>query len=96
MKMRASFRHCAPARRSCERSAAIHGPAPDAMDRHGLQPRDDEKAVIASHGLQPRDDEKAVIAGHDPQSMAPAPTYRDFRPGDVRHSLADISKAQRR
>jgi len=22
------------------------------------------------------------------------PTYRDFRPGDVRHSLADISKAQ--
>jgi UDP-N-acetylglucosamine 4-epimerase len=21
------------------------------------------------------------------------PTYRDFRPGDVRHSLADISKA---
>jgi UDP-N-acetylglucosamine/UDP-N-acetylgalactosamine 4-epimerase len=23
------------------------------------------------------------------------PTYRDFRSGDVRHSLADISKAQR-
>ena len=23
------------------------------------------------------------------------PVYRDFRPGDVRHSLADISKAQR-
>jgi len=23
------------------------------------------------------------------------PIYRDFRPGDVRHSLADISKAQR-
>ena len=23
------------------------------------------------------------------------PTYRDFRPGDVRHSLADIEKAQR-
>ena len=23
------------------------------------------------------------------------PTYRDFRPGDVRHSLADIRKAQR-
>ena len=23
------------------------------------------------------------------------PTYRDFRPGDVRHSQADISKAQR-
>ena len=25
-----------------------------------------------------------------------APTYRDFRAGDVRHSLADISKAQTR
>ena len=23
------------------------------------------------------------------------PVYRDFRPGDVRHSLADISKAQK-
>jgi UDP-N-acetylglucosamine/UDP-N-acetylgalactosamine 4-epimerase len=23
------------------------------------------------------------------------PIYRDFRPGDVRHSLADIGKAQR-
>ena len=23
------------------------------------------------------------------------PSYRDFRPGDVRHSLADISKARR-
>ena len=22
------------------------------------------------------------------------PTYRDFRPGDVRHSLADISKSR--
>jgi UDP-N-acetylglucosamine 4-epimerase len=29
------------------------------------------------------------------QSMPFAPIYRDFRPGDVRHSLADISKAQR-
>jgi UDP-N-acetylglucosamine 4-epimerase len=24
-----------------------------------------------------------------------APTHRDFRAGDVRHSLADIGKAQR-
>jgi len=23
------------------------------------------------------------------------PVYRDFRPGDVRHSLADVGKAQR-
>lgn len=29
------------------------------------------------------------------QSMPSAPVYRDFRPGDVRHSLADIGKAQR-
>jgi UDP-N-acetylglucosamine 4-epimerase len=27
--------------------------------------------------------------------MTSAPIYRAFRPGDVRHSLADISKAQR-
>ena len=27
--------------------------------------------------------------------MPSAPVYRDFRAGDVRHSLADISKAQR-
>ncbi|MGH9647033.1 MAG: NAD-dependent epimerase/dehydratase family protein, partial [Bryobacteraceae bacterium] len=25
----------------------------------------------------------------------PGPSYRDFRPGDVRHSLADIAQAQR-
>ncbi|MBU0967452.1 MAG: Vi polysaccharide biosynthesis UDP-N-acetylglucosaminuronic acid C-4 epimerase TviC [Proteobacteria bacterium] len=28
-----------------------------------------------------------------PEIKATTPTYRDFRPGDVRHSLADISKA---
>lgn len=28
-----------------------------------------------------------------PEIKAISPTYRDFRPGDVRHSLADISKA---
>lgn len=30
-----------------------------------------------------------------PHLQAAQPIYRDFRPGDVRHSLADISKAQR-
>ncbi len=30
-----------------------------------------------------------------PQAAGAEPTYRDFRPGDVRHSLADISKAGR-
>lgn len=30
-----------------------------------------------------------------PGSNVPPPTYRDFRPGDVRHSLADTSKAKR-
>lgn len=29
-----------------------------------------------------------------PETSAMTPTYRDFRPGDVRHSLADISKAR--
>ena len=33
-----------------------------------------------------------VIALH-PQLRVPEPVYRDFRPGDVRHSLADITKA---
>jgi UDP-N-acetylglucosamine 4-epimerase len=31
----------------------------------------------------------------DPALPVQKPIYRDFRPGDVRHSLADISKAQR-
>ena len=29
-----------------------------------------------------------------PHTADAQPTYRDYRPGDVRHSLADISKAQ--
>jgi UDP-N-acetylglucosamine 4-epimerase len=29
------------------------------------------------------------------QTITPSPTYRDFREGDVRHSQADIGKAQR-
>lgn len=37
-----------------------------------------------------------VIASEAKQSIASAqPSYRDFRSGDVRHSLADIDKAQR-
>ncbi len=31
----------------------------------------------------------------DPSLPSAKPVYRDFRPGDIRHSLADISKAQR-
>jgi UDP-N-acetylglucosamine 4-epimerase len=36
-----------------------------------------------------------VIASEARQSITPSPTYRDFREGDVRHSQADIGKAQR-
>jgi UDP-N-acetylglucosamine 4-epimerase len=32
---------------------------------------------------------------HHPQLQGCLPVYRDFRPGDVRHSEADISKAER-
>ncbi len=35
------------------------------------------------------------VARRHPQAADLQPTYRDFRPGDVRHSLADISKAER-
>ncbi|MBP2639388.1 MAG: Vi polysaccharide biosynthesis protein VipB/TviC [Firmicutes bacterium] len=34
------------------------------------------------------------IAAYRPLTAEASPHYRDFRPGDVRHSLADISKAQ--
>jgi UDP-N-acetylglucosamine 4-epimerase len=34
------------------------------------------------------------IGRKHPQVMDVQPVYRDFRPGDVRHSLADISKAR--
>ncbi len=33
------------------------------------------------------------ITAQRPDMTIPAPVYRDFRPGDVRHSLADITKA---
>lgn len=36
----------------------------------------------------------AALKMHDPAFSAPEPQYSEFRPGDVRHSLADISLAQ--
>jgi UDP-N-acetylglucosamine 4-epimerase len=36
-----------------------------------------------------------AIAKEVRQTITPSPTYRDFREGDVRHSQADIGKAQR-
>lgn len=35
------------------------------------------------------------VSRHQPAASAMKPTYREFRKGDVRHSLADISRAQR-
>lgn len=35
------------------------------------------------------------LAPHVPTAAAARPAYRDFRAGDVRHSLADVSKAAR-
>jgi UDP-N-acetylglucosamine 4-epimerase len=34
------------------------------------------------------------VAGQRPDLTIPDPVYRDFRPGDVRHSLADITRAR--
>ena len=34
------------------------------------------------------------VSKNYPQVMEVQPEYRDFRPGDVRHSLADISRAK--
>jgi len=36
-----------------------------------------------------------LIAERHPELRIPAPVYADFRPGDVRHSEADIGKARR-
>jgi len=36
-----------------------------------------------------------LLALRDPEFVPAPPVYRDFRPGDVRFSLADISKAAR-
>jgi len=38
---------------------------------------------------------QSALRAQDPTLPDQKPVYRDFRPGDVRHSLADISKAQR-
>ncbi len=38
---------------------------------------------------------QSALRAKDPALPDQKPIYRDFRPGDVRHSLADISKAQR-
>lgn len=38
---------------------------------------------------------RAEVAKRHPKRSNATPIYRDFRAGDVRHSLADISKAQR-
>jgi UDP-N-acetylglucosamine 4-epimerase len=39
---------------------------------------------------------RALLAPRFPHLASACPVYRDFRAGDVRHSLADISKAQTR
>lgn len=38
---------------------------------------------------------KDALKSHDPAVVDQKPVYRDFRPGDIRHSLADIDKARR-
>lgn len=38
---------------------------------------------------------RAEVARHRPEAAQVKPVYRDFRAGDVRHSLADISLAKR-
>jgi UDP-N-acetylglucosamine 4-epimerase len=38
---------------------------------------------------------KELVVEKHPQAAEIQPIYRAFRPGDVRHSLADISKANR-
>lgn len=37
---------------------------------------------------------RAEVARHRPEAKGMEPVYRDFRQGDVRHSLADISRAR--
>lgn len=37
---------------------------------------------------------KSEVIRHKPDASGAVPTYRDFRAGDVRHSLADISRAK--
>ena len=35
-----------------------------------------------------------ALRQRDPKLSRQTPTYRDFRPGDIRHSVADIRKAR--
>ncbi len=37
---------------------------------------------------------RSNVAGLSPDTAQTKPIYRDFRPGDIRHSLADINKAK--
>lgn len=38
---------------------------------------------------------RGFVARHEPAAADAEPEYRDFRPGDIRHSEADIGKARR-
>ena len=38
---------------------------------------------------------RSVVAERHPDLVVPAPLYEGFRPGDIRHSQADIGKARR-
>ena len=38
---------------------------------------------------------KRALQLHDPEVLNQKPIYREFRPGDIRHSLANIEKARR-
>ena len=38
---------------------------------------------------------RALVAERRPGLSVPDPIHEDFRPGDVRHSQADIAKARR-
>ena len=50
----------------------------------------DETTLNALHGMIAES-----LALRDPAFAATDPVYRDFRPGDVRHSRADISRIRR-
>lgn len=41
------------------------------------------------------DNLRRLVGRHDPETLAKEPVYRDFRPGDMRFSQADIGKAER-
>ena len=38
---------------------------------------------------------RSALSAIRPELDIPDPVYRDFRPGDVRHSLADFSRAKK-